>query len=434
MFSIRAIFLLSALPLIACENQPAVNPATSYSQMPAMNAHGCAPDNGGISLPDGFCAVVFADNLGRGRHLAVRDNGDVYLAIRGGDGGIVGLRDTNGDAVADVVEKFADVGGTGIGIRNGYLYFAPDIAVVRMRLGDGVVPIGQPEIIVGGFAQQRTHAVKPFEFDGDGNMYVNVGAPSNACQKADRAPGAPGEDPCSLLERVGGVWRFDADLPGQHAGDGERYATGIRNGVANAWNDRTGKLYVVQHGRDQLSAIWPRLYSVKQSAELPAEEMFEVDSGDDFGWPYCYYDHLQQRKVLAPEYGGRGEEVGRCADKEGPIVAFPGHWAPNDLVFYHADQFPARYQGGAFIAFHGSWNRQPFVQQGYNVTFAPFVDGRATGAYEVFADGFAAERDLRSPREARYRPTGLAVGPDGSLYVADSVRGRVWRVFYRPGA
>jgi glucose/arabinose dehydrogenase len=130
--------------------------------------------------------------------------------------------------------------------------------------------------------------------------------------------------------------------------------------------------------------------------------------------------------VLAPEYGGDGRAVGRCAAVAPPAFAFPAHWAPNALLFYTGTQFPAAYRGGLFVAFHGSWNRAPLPQQGYNVVFLPFAGGRPRGPFQVFADGF------RGPTPDRtYRPTGLAQGPDGSLYMADDRGGRVYRVIYR---
>ena len=144
----------------------------------------------------------------------------------------------------------------------------------------------------------------------------------------------------------------------------------------------------------------------------------------------CYYDHIQGKKLLGPEYGGDGSEVGRCSGTEDPILAFPGHWAPNDLIFYDGDQFPERYREGAFIAFHGSWNRAPLEQKGFNVIFAPFEYGRPVGDYEVFADSFAGAAPIEAPGDARHRPMGLAEGLDGSLYVSDSVKGRIWRIVY----
>jgi glucose/arabinose dehydrogenase len=295
------------------------------------------------------------------------------------------------------------------------------------------VPAEPYELIVGGFQPERQHAAKPFAFDGAGSIYVTSGAPSNACQVEDRTEGSPGQDPCPLLERFAGIWQFGADQTGQdQMADGSRYATGIRHAVAVAWNPGVNELFVVQHGRDVLHGNWPDLYTVEQNAELPAEEFMLVREGSDFGWPYCYYDPIQNRRVLAPEYGGDGgNEVGRCAEMDEPVLGLPAHYAPNDLLFYQGDQFPERYRNGAFIAFHGSWNRAPLQQEGFNVVFIPMSGASPSGEWTVFADGFAGAETIAGAGDARHRPTGLAVGPDGSLYVADSVRGRIWRVLYR---
>lgn len=392
------------------------------------------PNNAGLTLPNGFEALAVADEIGRARHIVVRDNGDIYVRLRSmtNGGGIAAMRDTDNDGKADIIQYFGETPGTGIDIRNGYLYYSSDTSVHRIKLPETeLVPDGEPETIVSGFVFERSHAVKPFTFDEEGNIYVNVGAPSNACQEQDRRKGSPGQDPCPLLERYGGIWRFDADSQGQtQLDDGYRYATGIRNAVALDWNSKTAKLYLLQHGRDQLSFLYPDLYTTEESAELPAEEFFLVEDGSNFGWPYCYYDQIKSKKVLAPEYGGDKEETGRCEEMVDPIMAFPGHYAPNDLIFYEGEHFPERYKDGAFIAFHGSWNRAPLEQEGYNVVFVPFEDELPSGDWEVFANNFAGVETIESPGDAFHRPTGLAEGPDGSLYVADSQGGRIYRVFY----
>jgi glucose/arabinose dehydrogenase len=429
--------LVVAMLASACGSEPGAEDTASTADVPSPPAaEQCDPDDGGLTLPDGYCATVFADTLGPTRHLAVRDNGDVYAALRSpvNGSGMVALRDTDGDAAADRIEYFGeDTGGTGIGLHDGHLYFGPDSGVWRYAMTEGAfLPTGDKQVIATGFPEQDQHAVKPFAFDGTGNMYINVGAPSNACQEKMRTPGSPGQDPCPQLERHGGVWRFDDATTGQtQTNDGERYATGIRNAVAITWNDTADNLYVMQHGRDQLHSLWPDRYTQKENAVLPAEEFFKVDEGDDFGWPFCYYDgEYDDQKELAPEYGGDGSKVGRCDQFEDPLVAFPGHWAPNDLLFYNHPNAPEGHRGGALIAFHGSWNRAPFPQQGYNVGFVPF-DGAtpASTDWTVFADGFAGTDSLESPGGAEYRPTGLAVGPDGSIYIADDAQGRIWRVW-----
>jgi glucose/arabinose dehydrogenase len=278
----------------------------------------------------------------------------------------------------------------------------------------------------------RSHAPKGIAIGSDGQLYVNIGAPSNSCQVQDRAPESPGQDPCPLLEIAGGIWRFDPKRSGQTQLDGQRYATGLRNALAMAVDPGTGSLFAAQHGRDQLAANWPKLYNEERSAELPAEEIFRIEPGGDYGWPYCYYDWRQRQKVLQPEYGGDGRTVGRCESVPRPVVAFPGHWAPDGLTFYNSRIFPLKYRGGLFIAFHGSWNRAPLPQAGYKVMFVPIARGIATGPAEVFADGFAGA--VVTPNGAKYRPTGLAVGPDGSLYVAsDQGEGAVFRILSRAG-
>jgi glucose/arabinose dehydrogenase len=392
-------------------------------------------DNGGLTLPDGFSAVIVADDLGPGRHITVKDNGDIYVSLRNlQDGkGAVALRDTTGDGKADVIKYFGSVSGTGIELHKGFLYYGADSMVVRYPFAnaDDLLPGEEYEVIAGGLIDERQHAAKPFEFDGEGNMYVTIGAPSNACMEQMRTKGSPGMDPCPILEYAGGIWRFRDDVAGQdQMQDGYRYSTGIRHAVALRWNENAGKLYAVQHGRDQLHQFFPELYDEQQNADLPAEEFLMLEDGADFGWPYCYYDQQKEKKVLAPEYGGDGSETGRCETTTDPIMSFPGHIAPNDLEFYAHDQFPDRYRHGAFVAFHGSWNRAPLPQMGYNVVFVPFDGALPSGDWEVFADGFSQLDTVKSPGDAVSRPCGLATGPDGSLYVVDSRKGRVWRIFY----
>ncbi|HET7231153.1 MAG TPA: PQQ-dependent sugar dehydrogenase [Longimicrobium sp.] len=400
------------------------------AQVPAATAPRCDAGNGGITLPRGFCATVFADVDGSPRHIAVAPNGDVYVALTqrqsGGTAGVLALRDTNGDGKADQQERFGPAnGGSGIAISDGWLYFAQDSAVHRWRLDPGrLVPAGQPQTIVSGLPTGG-HTAKTIALDGSGALFVNIGSRTNACQQQDRQRGSRGVDPCTELQTRAGIWRFDAARPGQTQAQGERYATGIRNAVGMTVSG--SQLYATQHGRDQLGDNWPDLYNDQQNAENPGEELLLVNRGDDFGWPYCFYHVGQQKLVLAPEYGGRGSDVGRCAQKKGPVTVFPGHWAPESVVIYQGTQFPVRYQGGAFIAFHGSWNRAPLPQAGFNVSFVPLSGGRATAKGETFADGFRGA----GGSEAGHRPMGLAVAPDGSLYITDDAGGRIWRVFWR---
>ncbi|MEM9675647.1 MAG: PQQ-dependent sugar dehydrogenase [Bacteroidota bacterium] len=431
-FSVSLLFLLSLTGLIiSCGDS-----SSSTAEQDVDAQFTADENNGSITLSNGFGAYVVADDVGKARHIVVRDNGDIYVKIRDtkAGGGILALRDTDGDGRADQKEYFGEYGGTGIDIYDDYLYYSSDTVVYRVALGDELVPTAELEVVVEGFINQGQHATKSFTFDNAGHIYVNIGAPSNACQEQLRTPKSPGQDPCPQLDRQAGIWQFSAtELNQTQEEHGVRYATGIRNAVALDWNDNISSLYALQHGRDQLSNLWPEYYDSLQSAELPAEEFLKVSEGSDFGWPFCYYDPQKDLKVLAPEYGGNGEETGRCADMEDPIMAFPAHWAPNDIIFYNSDMFPEKYRSGAFIAFHGSWNRAPLPQKGYNIAFVPMgSDGLPSGEFERFADEFAGSGgEIESPGDAEFRPTGLAVGPDGSLYITDDQKGRIWRVFYQ---
>jgi glucose/arabinose dehydrogenase len=392
-----------------------------------------ASGNAGLSLPAGFKAVVVASNLGQARHIVIAANGDIYIGLNGSrkGGGIVALRDVNGDGVADQISYFGKGHGNGIGIHNGYLYWASDTSVVRFRMIKGsLLPDQNPETVVTGLPIQHEHEAKSITFDDAGNMYVNIGAPSNSCQADDRTKGSPGMSPCPILEQHGGIWQFRADKLWQTQKDGRRYATGLRNCVAITWNNHVNSLYAMMHGRDQLGDLFPQYFTDSMSAELPAETFFQISENGNYGWPYSYYDEFKKRIMVSPEYGGDGKKEVPAGKYKDPIMAFPGHWAPDGLMFYSGTQFPAAYRNGAFIAFHGSWNRAPLPQKGYKVVFVPFNGSRPTGNYTVFADGFAGSTDLKSPGDAKHRPVGLAQGTDGSLYITDDAGGTLYRIVY----
>jgi len=398
-------------------------------------------DNGGLFLPEGFGALVVTDSIGPSRHLAVNTNGDIYVKLRTneGDKGNMALRDTNNDGKADIIQRFGDYPNDGVfatemRIHKGYLYFSSEQVVYRQKLTPSkLIPDGKPEVIVRDPYPIRWHNAKSLAFDNEDGLYVTFSAPTNACedlgfQSDDPNAVVPGENPCSQLNILAGIWKFDKNTLNQSPVNVKRFATGIRSVVGIAWNDQDNSLYAINHGRDYLYNHAPQYYSQWDEAVLPAEEFMRVKENEDYGWPYTYYDHFKKKRMLAPEYGGDGyKSTNKYAD---PIMGLPAHWAPNDLLFYKGDQFPERYKQGAFIAFHGSTNRTPYPQAGYIVAFVPFENGEPTGTWEVFADGFTGMDVLKRMQEAKYRPMGLAEGPDGSLYISESKQGKIWRVMY----
>jgi glucose/arabinose dehydrogenase/mono/diheme cytochrome c family protein len=379
--------------------------------------------------------------------MAVGPNGAVYVNTWSGryygfkgvppGGFVLALQDTGGSGHADKVQRFGgtlkngNTGGTGIALYKGRLYAEEDGRIERYTLPAGeTVPSGPPEVVVSGLPVTGDHPMHPFKIDADGNLYVDLGSATNSCQHRNRTADSPGINPCTELETRAGTWLYDANKTGQRFSPAERFVTGLRNGEGFAF-DKAGRPFATMHGRDQLGQNWSEKYTLQQNADEPAEELVRLERGADYGWPYCYYSMALNKLVLAPEYGGDGKEAGACAGKREPIAAFPAHWAPNDLALYNAGKFPAPYQGGAFIAFHGSWNHAPLPQGGYNVVFQPLADGKPSGSFIVFADGFAGP--VKEPGEATYRPSGLAVGADGALYISDDQKGRIWRVTYTGG-
>src|SRR5277367_2414661 len=406
----------------------------------------CPSDDSGLKLPPGFCATIFADGIGHARHLVVAPNNVVYLNTWSGgyypagetvhEGGfLVALQDKSGTGKADVIERFGETaqdgahGGVGIGLYNGSIYAEESDRIVRYTLpANALIPSGPPVTVVSGLPLGGDHPMHPFYISDDGMLYVDVATATNACQLKNRSLHSPGADPCKELETRGGIWRYDAKKTNQTFSPTDRYATGIRNAEGFGIDKSDNRVYIAQHGRDQLHANWPEIYKPEQEATLPSEEVMLLKNGGDYGWPECYYDPGLKRLVLAPEYGGDGNKAGVCSTKTGPVAAFPAHWGPNAMVFYDQKQFPAAYHNGLFIAFHGSWDRAPYAQGGYNVVFQALTRSGTAGRCEIFADGFAG--GVISPEGAVHRPSGVAVGPDGALYVSDDMKGRIYRITY----
>jgi glucose/arabinose dehydrogenase len=383
-----------------------------------------------IKVPTGFTATEIGQNLGPTRHITVSKQGHVYAKLsKLKDGkGIVQLKDTDQDGVYNEQSGFGNYTGTGIGFHGNYFYAASNTGVLRYAL-NAAGEIADPtafETIVDGLPDHGRDNAKPFVFDNEGKyIYVTIGSWNDRC----RVPNSGlGMSPCAILDSAGGVWRFDANKLNQGFKDGVRYATGLKNAVGIAWNRQTNTLFAMAHGRGQFDDFYPQYYTSQQSQELPAEAMYEFKkAGDDAGWPYIYFDHKQNKKIQAPEYGGDGKKTGG-ENALNPVVTFPAHMGPNDLLFYTGNQFPSKYKNGAFIAFHG---QSAEIKKGYFVAFVPFKNGKPSGKWEIFADNFSGI-DLAKPSgPIQHRPCGLAMGPDGSLFVCDDLGGSIYRIQYK---
>lgn len=447
MKNLNTIIVLIALLFISCKKENSKKTSVEVEPVKPFTAMSPKPDtdNGGLFLPDGFGALVVAESVGPSRHLAVNDNGDIYvkLSLETGRNGNIALRDTNNDGKADVFQPFGDYPNDGsfateMRIHNGYLYFSSELKVYRQKLTPNkLIPDDKPEIIVVDPYPIRWHNAKSLAFDNKGSLYVTFSAPTNACEDAGLTGSDPnaivrGENPCSQLDILGGIWKFDENTLEQSPLNISRFATGIRSVVAISWNEEDNSLYAVQHGRDYLYNHAPQYFSQWKNAVLPAEELIKISEGDNYGWPYTYYDQFKHKRMMAPEYGGDGNKEAKGFTD--PLMGLPAHWAPNDMLFYKGKQFPEHYKKGVFIAFHGSTNCAPYPQTGYIVAFVPFENGKPTDKWEVFADGFTGTDIVTIMEDAKYRPMGLAEGPDGSLYISESKTGKIWRIMFNGNA
>ncbi|GAB4580972.1 MAG: sorbosone dehydrogenase family protein [Anaerolineales bacterium] len=351
-----------------------------------VNLVGSAGEGGvaEVQVPDGFKVGVFASGLNGPRFIAFGPDGVLYVADRGA-GRIVALPDANGDGVADEVRVFAE----GLNqphslvFYEGSWYLGVPTGVVRLRDTDGDGKADERTTLIDDYPTGG-HSTRTVIFLPDGRMAVSIGSSCNVCEEED--------------SRRAAIMVYDAE--GNH---GRLFAVGLRNAVGLALHPITGELWATNNGRDLMGD------------DLPPETVNLVREGMDFGWPRC-----QSGDIEDPDFGFPGS----CEGVEPPAVKMQAHSAPLGLAFYTGTNFPEAYQGDLFVAFHGSWNRS--VPTGYKVVRLPFESNSPTGEVEDFAVGWL---DLAA-NEATGRPVGLAVGPDGALYVSDDKGSIIYRIWW----
>jgi glucose/arabinose dehydrogenase len=345
-----------------------------------------------VTVPPGFEVAVFAEGLNGPRFIAFGPDGVLYAADRG-NGRIVALPDEDGDGTADEIREFA----TGLNrphslvYHQGAWYIGVQNGVVRLVDEDGDGTADMQEQVVS-LPSDGSHTTKTVEFLPDGRMVVSVGSTCNVCEE---------DDP-----RRAAVLVYDDEN-----GTGESiFATGLRNAVGLAVHPATGELWATNNGRDLMGD------------DLPPENVYIVREGLDYGWPRCH-----SGDVIDPDFGGPDA----CAGVEPPVTEMQAHSAPLGMVFYTGQDaenpFPQEYWGDLFVALHGSWNRS--VPTGYKVVRLPLDGSEPSGLVVDFAVGWLDEET----DEASGRPVGLAVGPDGTLYVSDDKGGFVYRIYYEGG-
>jgi len=369
----------SVVAMIAVSGLAAGAPCQVDAQAPAGGRTRVEVAGHSFQVIQGFTVSVYAEDLNGARFMALGPDGVPYLSLTG-QGRVVKLPDQDGDGRADSVVAVARGLNIphGLAFRGDTLYVAETNRVVRFVPGVAAPQVVVPDLPHGRGHFTRTLVVGPR----DGMLYVSVGSSCNICDERDA--------------RRAAVLRFKPDGSGA-----EIFVHGLRNSVGLAFDPATGELWGTNNDRDMLGD------------DLPPDRINILHQGGDYGWPRCYLPGRPN-----PEYPSAD-----CDHLAGPAITFQAHSAPLGITFSTGTQFPAEYRGGAFVAFHGSWNRS--VPTGYKVVYVRVRDGRPV-AITDFLVGFLPE-GANSPWA---RPVGVLVAKDGSLLVSDDYSGRIFRVHY----
>jgi glucose/arabinose dehydrogenase len=344
-----------------------------------------------LQVPAGFQVTVFGETSSP--RLLAFSPGGVLLATSVSSGTVVAMPDPahRGKAVRVVTVLRGLDGPHGIAFHNGELYIAERRALKRYEWDEAGLKASNPRQVVELPDSLGGHATRTIVF-ANGKLYVSAGSSCNVCTE---------DDP-----RRTAVMEFNEDGSGMRL-----FATGTRNAVGLAFNPRTGTVWGTENGRDRLGD------------DLPPEEINDYGkAGGDFGFPYCY--SLKGKPVPDTTFGGNDAQCAKTVPARVEILA---HSAPLGLAFYDGSAFPDNYRGDLFVALHGSWNSS--VLHGYKVVRIHFNEHGEPQSPEDFLSGFVRPGERRAGRY-RGRPVGVAVGPDGSLYVSDDSADLLYRVTY----
>lgn len=344
-----------------------------------------------FKVPAGFKITKFAEKLGHPRILAVSDNGVLYVSRRM-EGDVLALRDTNGDGKADETKTTWRVPEAhGLAIHDHKLYVATINEVYVAPINDDG-SLGEAKKIIDHLPDAGQHPNRTIGFGPDGMLYISVGSTANGAWEANK-------ENATILQA-------QADGPGRIV-----FAKGLRNTIGFAWHPKTQQMWGMDHGYDWMGD------------DIPPEELNQIKKDADYGWPFLWENNKPNPERDPKQYGvGTWEEwQKKCTP---PALTYSAHAAPMQMVFYTADQFPAEYRNDAFVAFHGSWNREK--PSGYEVARIHFDESGNPKEFRPFLGGFLSD----DQKTIIGRPVGVAIAKDGSLLVSDDAEGVIYRVSY----
>jgi glucose/arabinose dehydrogenase len=344
------------------------------------------PEGADLKLPAGFQVDIYAEGFEQPRFMALGPGGELLVSDAIKNGAVYVLEGQK--------ERKKLIGGLdrpyGLAFWKDYLYVGEVTSIKRYKYDANTRSVGQGEEVISLAGLDGGHWTRSLLFDRKGEkLYVGVGSRSNV---------SAGEDP-----RRAAINRYNPDGSGH-----EIFAKGTRNPIGLHWYPGTDTLWAAVQERDLLGD------------DLVPDYFTHIQQGGFYGWPYAYIGPNEDPRR-------KGERPDLVAKTLVGDVILPAHVAVLDYLFYTGKQFPAEYQGGAFLAFHGSWNRSKRV--GQEIAFLPFKNGKpAADQPRHFLTGWMLSPDKR---EVWGRPVALLQLPDGSVLVSDDGGNKLWRISYK---
>ena len=348
------------------------------------------PEGAQLRVPQGFAVQEFASALEKPRIMLQAPGGEILVSEYIPNGRVSVLMDKDKDGKADPRRKFLIENldrPYGLAFWKNYLYVAEATSLKRYKFNAKAVSVDKGEEIISLKDYGKGHVTRTIAFDSKGALYLGIGSETNS------DPGGP--------EKRAAIWKCKAD--GTNC---ELFATGLRNPTSIYFYPGTNTLWATVQERDGLGD------------DLVPDFFTHIQEGGFYGWPYAYFGPNED-----PRNKGQHPELVKKTIT--PDLSLGAHTAVIDWKFYNAKRFPAKYQGGAFFALHGSSNREKRV--GYSVVFVPFKNGKPSGPIEDFLTGFMLDA---GKREVWGRPTGVTILNDGNMLVSEDGGNRIFKVTY----